>query len=246
MNKKLIFIVCASIFSVGVIVANASNDKITKTVTLIENQPISIQYKTRINKNNMVSDIYADNQDNQYIYVDENLVGFIKDRNLKENNQISRQSMTVNQANILISQNRLNVTNFARNIIDTNHTSLNDYQLTKTNFVESYDELNYVFTKEIDGYKVNDSITISTDLNGEIVSFVANRQGDFDNYKNMTIDDEDVLDFIESEITTNYDNVDYVIENQIIDFVDNKLVLANYIKLEYPDYISSTILYYDL
>ena len=194
----------------------------------------------------MVSDIYADNQDNQYIYVDENLVGFIKDRNLEENNQISRQSMTVNQANILISQNRLNVTNFARNIIDTNHTSLNDYQLTKTNFVESYDELNYVFTKEIDGYKVNDSITISTDLNGEIVSFVANRQGDFDNYKNMTIDDEDVLDFIESEITTNYDNVDYVIENQIIDFVDNKLVLANYIKLEYPDYISSTILYYDL
>ena len=156
------------------------------------------------------------------------------------------QNVSQASANSIISANSQKVMNLAENIIDSDYTMLNDYELTKTNIVESYGEINYVFTKEIDGYQVNDSITISLDMNGDLVSFVANRQGLFDNYKNITIDDNDVLDFIDDEINTNYSGVDYVIENQIIDFVNNQLVLANYIRLEYPNYISSTILYYDL
>ena len=247
MSKKLILFVGFCIFSLGIIGVSASNEKNTKTVTLFENQPISVNLEKSIVKNNLHSNIYKDEDENEYIYVDDKLVGFIKDREISsETNTINMQNVSQASANSIISSNSQKVMNLAENIIDSDYTMLSDYELTKTNIVESYGEINYVFTKEIDGYQVNDSITISLDMNGDLVSFVANRQGLFDNYKNITIDDNDVLDFIDNEINTNYSSVDYVIENQIIDFVNNQLVLANYIRLEYPNYISSTILYYDL
>lgn len=247
MSKKLILFVGFCVFSLGIIGVSASNEKNTKTVTLFENQPISINLEKSIVKNNLHSNIYKDEDENEYIYVDDKLVGFIKDREISSGtNTINMQNVSQASANSIISANSQKVMNLAENIIDSDYTMLNDYELTKTNIVESYGEINYVFTKEIDGYQVNDSITISLDMNGDLVSFVANRQGLFDNYKNITIDDNDVLDFIDDEINTNYSGVDYVIENQIIDFVNNQLVLANYIRLEYPNYISSTILYYDL
>ena len=136
---------------------------------------------------------------------------------------------------------------FVKSIINTEKTSFDKYELTKIDYVESYNEINFVYTKHIDGYKVNDSITVSVDLNGEVVSFVANRQGMFDNLTEININETELNDYILAEIEKEFKYTDYEIFSQLIDNVDGKIVLANYIKIVLEDGTStSTIVYYEI
>lgn len=253
-NKLKIFLLVA-LFVVGISAVGAMNKQDTKTVNFLNQEKIQLTHYKTVSASGTTSKIYKDSNDNQYIYnSNNNLVGYLKERTItKENNEMLK--LTINKissdsiVNSFSTNNDLKskINEFVKSIINTEKTSFDKYELTKIDYVESYNEINFVYTKHIDGYKVNDSITVSVDLNGEVVSFVANRQGMFDNLTEININETELNDYILAEIEKEFKYADYEIFSQLIDNVDGKIVLANYIKIVLEDGTStSTIVYYEI
>lgn len=255
-NKLKIFLLVA-LCVVGVSVVNALNKQETKTINFLNQKKIELTYyKTLDNTRGTYSaTIYKDSNDNQYIYnSNDKLVGYLKERTItKENNEtlkLSTSKISFDSITSSFSANKdlkLKINEFVKSIIDTEKTSFNKYKLEKIDYVESYNEINFVYTKHIDGYKVNDSITVSVDINGEIVSFVANRQGMFDNLTDININGAELNDYILNSVGEEFEYTDYEVFSQLIDNVDGKIVLANYVKIILEDGTStSTIVYYEI
>lgn len=247
MKNKLKVFLLIGLFVAGVSIVSAMNKQDTKVVSLLgmESRTVSL-YKT-VNNGGMVSKIYKDSNKDQYIYdTDGKMVGYLKDRKItKDNNKVMSKSQVKNS---LTNENlKAKVYQFAKSIVDTSKTSIDKYELTKIDYVESYNEINFVFTKTVDGYKVNDSITISTDLNGEIVSFVANRQGLFDHIKEINVDEKELDQYITKVVNSEYKCSDFEVFSRLVDYVDGKIVISNYVKLIYDDGMQdATIVYYEI
>lgn len=247
MKKNIIIVVLITIFGIGITVSALSNSKLTKDIMFLNNDKVHLSYDSTFNVEGDVLTVYSDSNDSDYYFNSDNeLVGYFK-KNLLTNEKVSITKKIIEENNINEDTYISLATEFAKSVISTSKTSFSEYILTNTSYIESYNEFSYVYTKTIDGYKTNDSITISLDVNGNLSSFVANRQGYFDNYKYITIDESLVSRFVEEIMKANYNYFNYNIEDLLINFIDNKLVLQIYICIELEENIySSTILYYEL
>lgn len=253
---KLLIIsgILVTVLCYGVLSTKASqNQKIVKSLSALDNKEISIKLSELKTYNNKKYEVFKDNNQNQYIYSNNDLVGFYKDKNSATNQSASEKvTFTPEKKKVMKANYQDIATNIVENIINKEKTNMSNYELTDSYFQESYNEFTYTYTKLIDGYHTTDSITVSLDVNGELSSFSAPRQGIFNKYENIKINKNDVNDFIKEEIeknvsgNTNEDTfVNYAVENKILNIINDKPILKIYIALNYENHIESTILSYD-
>lgn len=204
--------------------------------------------------------IYLDQDNSQYIYSDNKLVGFIKNMNLESQKAKSSQSANL-MTNSNINEKLEEYKSIAENIISdlvsfdgaaklmNNDSNAMNYILTKSDFQTGYEELTYNFAKMIDGYVTNDGITIALDTDGNLVSLNGMRQGMFDKYLDVKIDEQLVNEFVDESMSEiDYPNMEtYEVDYQFINIVNDELVLEIGISITLQDELkTSTILYYHI
>lgn len=255
MKKYLTLMLCILlVLCIGITTMVKANDNgklMKQDVSIMSNDHIEVEYKKEISTKYENLSVYEDSNNNQY-YFDENnnLVGYYRKANtskpyamkasLKEakTNEFKKKSAEIGK--------QLIMNNNAKKINNTKSDYLDKYELINYGYVESYNEYVYTYSKIIDGYNTNDSFTISLDQNGELMSFVSNRQSMLDNYDKIKIDKDDVKKFIENEMS-NFEFVELAKPTYTIDFIDHKLTLQIFIGYKNNLGIwSSTILNYEL
>lgn len=250
-NKLFVLGFLLILIGIGIFTVNAlnGNDKI-ETVSLLNNDAILVKYSKTENYENREMKIYLDDEENEYIFSNNKLTGFLKNVKIeeKEHSEIEKIMSNEDSKNEMLEKYKEK----ALEII-TNYTKdksiLDRYDVTDSYYQEDYDELVYSFTKTIDGYVTNDSITISLDINGNLSSLSAPFQGLFDEYENVKIDRNEVDKFVKETMSSkNYNDVEsYSVDYEFINIVNEKLVLEIGIKLEHETSgISTTVLYYEI
>ncbi len=257
-RSKLIAISLISImFCIGIYSVNAFNRTMTTKTSFLNEKDISIKFDESFNINGEIMSKYIDKNKNEYILnSNEKLTGYYKNIEI-DDLYLSTADEKVRQFNLKaddyidVSKNILKSVLFApdeNNIKNNNinNTSLEEYSLISSGYIESYKEFYYTYAKKINGYVANDTIMINLNVNGEVTSFISYQQGKFDDYRNIVINKNEVSEFVKTKMLENYNCQNYTIENEIIDFKDNELVLA--ISVGFRDNIGSTsdILYYKL
>lgn len=187
-----------------------------KSVT-IDNKIVNIKYKgTKLEK-----DIYTNENEDEYIYSDDKLVGFIKKVDL-ESIQSEHDKIDLEAAKKIADKfGKENIENF------------NKYQIKSSNYIESYNEYNIVYMYSINGIETQDFVKINVNDFGEVVSFAALHQGEFEEYKNLKINTEDINNKLLEEVQDKYGEAikETKIEEQFLRIVDNELFLQSSIKV---------------
>ena len=251
-----------SLISYGIFSANAlqSHKMIRSLSTFSESEEISVKLSKIEKFDNKKFEIYEDTTQNKYIYLNNELVGYYRDSSnsitLKTTNDTTHVASENNENKIAEYRNLAE--DITKKIINTEKTNISNYELTDSYFHESYNEYVYTYTKLIDEYFTNDSITVSLDTNGEISSLSAPRQGMFNKYNNVKIDKKAVSDFIEQEVNkfvaeksteeelTKDTFEDYTVNNEFINIVNDKLVLEIFVGLGFEEHRETIILYYEI
>lgn len=241
------------IISASLITVNAlSNTK--KVQSLLTNKEISVTFSKSKQASNKNYKIFLDDEDNQYIYNGDNLIGFYKDTELAKNASAKKVLSQTEINNKLetyksVAAEKLNIINSVNNT-SRELSAKSDYVMIDSYYHEGYNEYTYSYAKKIDGYITNDGVTVSVDENGELVSLAAPRQGLFDDYLNVQIDETKVAQFIEENMTSdNYPNMtEYEINYEYVSFNENnQLVLVIGIGMELNSGMrTTTILYYQI
>lgn len=184
----------------------------------------SISYKKSIsNDDTIISDIYEDANSNQYIYDGDELVGFLKGK--KEDKILKKQS----------SEKVLSLDEEANKIFkELAGDRENLYVLTKKSYVDSYDEYTYTYVRMINNIKTNDTIYISFNSNGVLMSFSKDRAGLFDNLS-VKIDEQEALELIKNQVLDKYKSNDYDINDKFIDYVNDTFVISYYVGIQLSD-----------
>ena len=222
---------------------------------LIKNKKINFLDKNNIeveinsaNKNSFGDELltYQDDNKNDYIFKNDVLVGYVNNNNSKDDNIITVVNM--NTINSNLNNYSQIASKYLTSLLNENITNIKDYTLIDAKYLESTDEYSYVFGKKLNGYLVNDGIIISINSDKELVSFSAAQQGLFDKYNEIQIDDIKVSNFIEKEMSIEKEqNIEYTIDKQFLNIVDNKLVLQIGMTLNHNNkYYSTKTLYYNV
>lgn len=177
--------------------------------------------------------IYTDSDDNEYAMKDNEIVGFLQNKKVNEkSNTPVVLSQTKSLDSVLSSPLLSNI-------------NLDDYQLDSNDYISSYNETTFVFSKYINGIKTNDGVYIAINDDGSLSSFSAPRQGLFDNLV-TDVTSNDVAKYVEEKLNNDFPGVKHDIDNMYIDYVDGKYVVVSFATLYYNDYNDSTILLYNL
>lgn len=249
MKLKNIFIpmIMIVVFCIGILTIRAMElNKLVKTVNLPKGNTVEIKYVSNEKIDSKTIQLYKDQNENEYLFLDNELIGYFKEVDITSPNSIAKlNSETINDKKENYEAIAFDI---AKEIVNKEKTSFADYKLTSNNYVTSYGEFSYTYSKFIDGYITTDSITILLDNNGNLSSFTASRQGIFDKYKDIKIDKEKVNNFIVEEMKKNYSNIEnYKVQNQFITFTNEKLTLEIQVELEHTSNEFSLIsLYYYL
>lgn len=221
-----------------------------KKISLFDNETRTINYSRTEKYGQKKFEVYLDDEKGEYIFLNDKLTGFLKNVTIEEEKQEEVKKLMANKTTregLLKSYNE-KAQQVVKKVNDTNST-LNRYDKTNSYYQEGYDEFVYTFTKTIDGYPTNDSITISLDKDGNLSSLNAPRQGLFDKYDNIKINKAEVTNFIEKNMSLDsYSDIsNYEVDFEIINLVNDKLVLEIGIELTHKTgAISTTILYYEI
>jgi len=259
MKTKKILILGVSIFvmGVGIFTVKAMNGNVnnnTKTINFIDNKEVSVEYlTTRSIANTGDLEIYLDDSKNEYVYSNNQLVGYLKNVDLSTK-KVQENTKSVTSTKDLLQTYKSISDNLLTQIINSNSkrsVKQNEYEINYTHYRDDYREYVYTYTNKIGGYNTNDSITISLDENGELSSFNATRQGMFDQYENIKIDKNDVNTFIENSMVEflNGTTDTYDVYQQLINFNNGKLVLEIVVEIfhENSEYAyNTTVLKYEL
>lgn len=188
-----------------------------ETKTIINNNE-TIQLSYQETKNN--KDIYVSAEEDEYIYSNDQLVGFIKNIDVNNINTTKLES-TVAQR-------------IATSFLEENLSNPQDYELTSNNYITSYAEYTFVFMNKLNGYNTNDIIRINVDNSGDVVSFSKFNYNVFEQYKDITIDMDTIEETVTNTIKNKYGNdyVDSEITYSFLNIVNNKLVLQLEVSIE--------------
>lgn len=215
---------------------------INKNIQL-DDENINLTYAYSITNSEKELDMYLDNNDNtEYIFDGNDVVGFIKDVNLSSIN-------VVNSASTESVKTQGQILNIGIEYLSKAIENFEEYELVSINYISSYNEYAITYMNKCSGYNTSDTAQINITPVGEIVSFCANNQGMMKEYEdsNILIDQMQNNAFIEETLNTEFENIDkYEIEDKILTKVDGKLAMQYYIALEYEnnDYDSAVIICY--
>lgn len=175
---------------------------------------------------------YKDVEGNQYIYKNNEIVGFLKNKSYKEANS-DKKSMIKYSVDDLEKEPLLSNINFK------------NYVLDNVQYFEDYNETIYTFSKYINDIKTNDGIYVSFDNDGTLASFAASRQGLFDNIETK-ITSNDVKKYVEEVVKKEYNVKEYNIDYMYIDYQDSKYVVYCVVGLQYDNYRTTAEILYEL
>lgn len=258
-KKSLIIMISitALIFSIFTVKALNYNKK-SKAIDFFDKKIVLSHYDTKVydsENGKKTFSIYHDNNDNEYIYNGEKIIGFLKNISVDVNKMKNFDSNKIDK-NKLLSNYEKTANDMLYKIttmnVETDTKMIDDnYKLSYTNYRSDYQELFYTYTKQIDGFDTNDNITISLDLDGNLSSFNAANQGIFDKYDEIKIDRNKVNNFINDRMNSyiNEKSDKYKVEYQIINILDGNLVLeigVGIMKNDSNYSYNSVILYYEI
>lgn len=222
MTKKYIVLLvcCFALLGMGIMTIKAYSSRNIKTVKLYNSDLAEINYLRKENMGDLAIDIYTDYNNNEYLYMDDDLVGFIKyDKVDVIKNEISEDSKKEK-----LEKYKSIASEIANYFIDNDKTTFEKYTLSNAKYIDSYGELSYTYVKRIDGYDTLDAIKVSLDQNGNLVSFIANRQGIFNKYDEIKIDKQEVEKYITKEMNQRSIKK-YEVQQEFISILKNKPVL---------------------
>ncbi len=240
MKKLIISMTVISIFgiSINVLASNISQEYNKDIEFMDENVSVKLSKTRNADIGNF--QVYKDSQNNEYIYKNQKLVGYFSDKEIKEENNNQRKSISLNE----IDYTKI-AENYAKEFIDVESTSFEKYQFEKSDVVSDYNEINYTYTKFINGFKTNDSITVSLNFDGTLASVSASRQGLFDNLIILATKDE-IKNYVDNYMSENYPSLEYKVSSSIVDYIDNKYVISNFVVINNDGEIFTDTVYYDL
>lgn len=168
--------------------------------------------------------VYKDKKNTEYLLKNENLVGFIEEINPSE------VLMETKSGGISEQQ----AYEIAKVYCENNVTNFEQYTFIENKYIESYKEYNIVFNKKIGEYQTMDLVSIAVNTQGKITAFVAPNQCEFDEYKNIKVNNTKISEFIENELNNKYgDNLKKITEREkTFKKIDNKLTLECSVKVE--------------
>ena len=197
-------------------------DNVEKNKTIkINGEEINLEYENTINNLN----IYNNNNDD-YIFKDNKLVGYLKESTLI-NNKIDKEAAKTKA----IEFAKENINNFDR------------YELVSSNYKESYNEHSFRFVRKINGIDTLDDVDINVDGNGEIISFSASHQGEFEKYKKLKIDSEIINNMCLEAVQNKYGEKikDINIDSQYLKILAEKLVVQTDVTITLKNEGSTTL-----
>lgn len=258
MKKKYLKYIISAVFFVffvtGIVNASIGNIETEKTISFINNDNLMIEYSRKyVTSDKKEILIYEDEENNEYFYKKGNLVAYVRNETLVDDSveSVVHNSYNAMEISNVPEENIEYFENIANDYLNTlitkkSRSSSSNYELIDATYLDATKEYSYIYSKKIGNYIVNDGILISVDKNGDLVSYSGAQQGLYDNYYNITIDEQDVSDFIEESMIEN-NITNYEINTQFINFVDNKLVLQTGITIINDNNIlSSMFIYYEL
>lgn len=196
----------------------------------------------KITSANKTFNYYADDNNNEYIYDGNTMVGYINNNNDPLANKNQSYS-TMSNTNILSKKSTAE--DYLNDILERSNNNLSNYELIESSYSDATDEFIYLYGKRINGYLVNDSIIISINSKNELVSYIAPQQGLYDRYTDLRIDKNDVNEYIAESMKDI--EIPYAIDREFINLKDGNLVLQIGIKLIHTDgSLSTTTLYYNI
>lgn len=240
MKKLIIPITIISIFGMSINVLAANNSKEYKKDIEFMKENVSVELSKTRNVDIGNFQVYKDSQNNEYIYKNQKLVGYFSDKEIKEENNNQRKSISINK----IDYTKI-AENYAKEFIDVESTSFEKYQFEKSDVVSDYNEINYTYTKFINGFKTNDSITVALNFDGTLASVSASRQGLFDNLVILATKDE-VQNYVDDYMKEKYPSFEYKVSRVIVDYIDDKYVISNFVVINNEEEVFTEQVYYEL
>lgn len=202
---------CYAIQNEDIIKSSMVDKFITK-----EQDTIQLSYeKTKNNK-----DIYISSENDEYIYMNDVLVGYIKDINIDTINNIPMESET---AKII-----------AENFLNDNINDFEKYEFISNNYIEAYAEYSVIFMNKLNGFNTNDIIRVNINNSGIVVSFSRFHYNEFEKYNNIVFNMENIENMVINEIKEKYGNsyVNSEIKYSFLNLVNKKLVLQIEVNVE--------------
>lgn len=167
---------------------SATYSKEARQIDILDNETIATYSYTYDN-----IDVYVDTQQTEYLVKDNTTLGFIK----------KLQSSNVSRSAIITQQQALTI---GQQFINSKISNFNNYTLSSADYNNDYGEYSFIFTKKLLNYDTMDLIFVAISSSGSINAFYAVNSGEFDNYNNITLNENDITNFINQEINSKYYN----------------------------------------
>ncbi len=204
---------------------NVTKSNMPKKTIINGAEEVQLEYK----ESKYDNDIYVSNKKDEYIYKNDNLIGFIK----KVDDEINVTRMNSESAQEI-----------ANTFLQENIDESDKYELTSSNYITSYAEYSFVYNNKLNGIDTNDTVKINVNNNGEVVSFSNFNQGVFEKFSgvkvNMEIIEKEIIDSIKNKYGKDY--VDSEIIYSFFNIVNDKLVLQVNVSIEVANQVSSSVL----
>lgn len=246
-KKYILFIIVVAILVCVVSIIFYMKSKVEyvnqKIKLNIGNENINLSYSKAVD----ISDgtrlmVYQDSKKDEYIFKNNKLVGYLKNRKITEKKEKSKEIK------------KYTIKDF-KSMPMLKDINFDGYVFDGERYIDSYNETEYVYIKYINGIKTNDSISISFTDDGKISSFDASRAGLFNNLK-TNVTKEKVEKYVEEYIKEMQKNgkighkdnspINYEIDYMFINVKDNKYFVEVGVVLDNKEYKRTIVVTYDL
>ncbi len=236
-NKVIIF--SSILISIVIIICSSYSVKATekdklhviKISTSIENEEIKsnmlnktiidngININLTYKSSKMGKDIYVDNKECEYVYDNEEMVGFLKPINKEA---IKTEKLGEEKARSI-----------AEKFLEENVINFSKYQLVGCTYINSYNEYKITYMNKLNNINTQDIVDININDLGEITSFLGINQGRFEKYNEKDLNINKVSQLIKDDINDTYaEKVNKLkIQSQELAIENDKLVLISNVSI---------------
>ena len=139
----------------------------------IDGNRISVTYDKSIAVSGDIIDIYADGENNQYLFNGGKLTGFLDDSAASSENVTHR--ITLDEAG-----------DIADGIVAS--LGLGSYPERSGDFAKAHNTYSFVYTRSVRGFATDDEILVDITLDGELDNYIVRNNGKFDNLNPSLLD----------------------------------------------------------
>lgn len=203
-------------------------DLANKTLEFDSNA-INLKCEYSLKNSSKEIDVFVDTDNTEYMIIEDNIIGFIKDVDVENNSNINTTKVTT------ATKTQGQILDIAIDYLSKNIENFNEYTLMSISYIDSYNEYSITYMNKCNGYNTFDTAQINITPSGEIVSYCANNQGIMKEYEdsNFIIDQMENMEFIEDTLNSEFTDINkYEIEDKILTKIDNKLAIQYYISIE--------------